>query len=475
MNRHTPRMIPVRNVIFVIVHDIGTELGCYGKPVVSPNLDRFASRGVRFANAFTNSPCCTPSRCCLMTGKYAHVSGGIGLAHQGWPLPPGQRTVVDAFNDAGIETAHFGSSHERHAGENHYRIDEECNWDDVEASAAVDKAIPYLDARARSNNRFYLNIGISSTHDSHYSRRYAPDQGGGLSAAEAHVPLFVADTPAMRSRYGMFGASLKYMDEEVGRLFDAIERLGLFENTLVIFTTDHGIMGPRSKGSLYDRGVETALLMRGPGIAAGTVVENLVPNIDLAPTVLEAMGVSVSDDMQGRSLWPMLTGVAYRPHEAIFTERNFHCEQQADDGSMRDLYDPTRAIRTEQFHYIRRLKPDARPRCHSDRLPWETIQYEAQVAADPGAGSVLPGVRPSEELYDIHQDPLEFVDLAGKPEYAAVKRDLAERLDAWMRQTNDFALTGRTPARYEEPTWGHNWPRNDDEFRFCPETEEAVR
>lgn len=117
----TPTMKRIDNVIFVITHDIGTELGCYGKPIQSLYLDRFAASGVRFEHAFTNSPCCSPSRCCLMTGKYAHTSGGIGLTHRGWPLPSGQRTVVDVFNDAGIETAHFGSSHERHPGENRRR------------------------------------------------------------------------------------------------------------------------------------------------------------------------------------------------------------------------------------------------------------------------------------------------------------------------------------------------------------------
>ncbi len=457
-----------QNVIFIITHDIGTELGCYGKPIATPRLDRFAAGGVMFRQAFTSSPCCSPSRCCLMTGKYAHTSGGIGLAHMGWPLPPGQRTVVDAFNDAGIETAHFGSSHERHAGENRYRIDEERNWADVEARAAIDKAIPYLEARAATDKRFYLNIGISSTHDSHYAKRYAPDRGGGLPADKTHVPLFVPETPAMRSRYGRFGAAIADMDDQIGRLLDALERLDLFANTLVIFTTDHGIMGPRAKGTLYDRGVETALLMQGPGVVAGPIVDHLVQNIDLAPTVLDAMGVSVPDDIQGRSLWPLLTGGTYRPHDAIFTERNFHGEPPPGDKRTRDTYDPTRAIRTQRFHYIRRLQPDARPRRNSDRLPWESLPCEALSAEAPGAGASQSEPRPAEELYDIRQDPLEFVDLAGKPEYAGIKAGLAAELDRWMRETDDFALTGVTPERYEEPSWGHNWPRTDNLYRFTP-------
>ena len=75
------------NIIHFICHDLGKELGCYGKPIASPNLDRFANEGVTFTNAFCNSPACSPARGCIMTGRYAHCSGGVGLAHMGWPLP----------------------------------------------------------------------------------------------------------------------------------------------------------------------------------------------------------------------------------------------------------------------------------------------------------------------------------------------------------------------------------------------------
>jgi len=462
-----PAMKRIDNVIFVITHDIGTELGCYGKPIKTPALDRFASDGVRFQNAFTNSPCCTPSRGCLMTGKYAHTTGGIGLAHMGWPLPSDVRTVVDAFNEADIETAHFGQNHERHAGENRYRIDEERKWGAGLAENAITQAIPYLESRARSGTRFYLNIGIGNTHQSNYTKRYASDQGGALPADQAHVPLFYPDTPATRGYFGMFGAAVQHVDEHVGRLFDTIDRLGLFENSLVIFTTDHGIAGPRSKGSLYDRGVETALLMRCPGVRPGTDIGHLVPNVDLAPTVLAAMGVPVPADMQGRSLWPLLTGGAYQPHEAIFTERNFHGEHQPGQAKASDTYDPIRAIRTERFHYIRRMKPDVRFRNHHDWRPWE-FPCDDNTPVVTGAEADPPEPRPSEELYDIRQDPLEFVDLAGKPEYAGIKAGLAAELDRWMRETDDFALTGVTPQPYETPTWGHNWPRTDDLYRFIP-------
>jgi arylsulfatase A-like enzyme len=403
-----------------------------------------------------------------MTGKYAHTSGGIGLSHMGWPLGQEQRTVTDIFNDAGVETAHFGLNHERHAGNNRYKIDEERDWSDWHVNLAVDKSIEYLKSRSLKGMRFYLNIGVNTTHKSCYAANQAAHIGGMLPPEETHVPNFLPDDPNFRREFGMFGAGVKYLDKHIGRLFDAIQQLGYFENSLVIFTTDHGIWAPRSKGTLYDRGVETALLMRVPkktGIEPGTAINFLIQNIDLAPTVLDAMGISVPSDMQGRSFWPVLCGEDYRPHEAIFTERNFHGERLKHDKNPRSFYDPIRAVRTNKFHYIRWMKPEAAGR---SQMPWEL----AGKTGDPFKGgalwpfSDLP--RKSEELYDVEQDPLEFVDLSERPEYAKIKAGLSSRLDEWMRTTGDFALTDNVPREREIPSWGDNFPRKDNDFRFVP-------
>lgn len=456
-------MNSIKNVIFIITHDIGTELGCYGKPIHSPNLDRFAAAGVRFKNAFTNSPCCSPSRCCLMTGKYAHTTGGIGLAHMGWPLPQDQRTIVDVLNDAGIETAHFGHNHERHAGKNHYQIDEERDWSDSDAAVAVSKAIPYLEARAESSTPFYLNIGIASTHRYYYCRNQEK-YGGAVPAEKTYVPLSLPDNENTRKEYGNFLAGVRYMDENVGQLFDVIQRLGLFENTLVIFTTDHGIAASRSKGTLYDRGVETSLLIRAPGTTQ-TVVDYLVQNIDLAPTVLDAMGVCIPQDMQGNSMLPILKNESYLPHKKIFVERNFHGEMPGNLDHPIDCYDPIRAVRTEKYHYIRWLKPEVKGR---SCLPWE-LKDRMKNEPKENCNTLWPEselLRPKEELYDIKQDPMEFIDLAQKPEYAGIKAELAANLDEWMRSTEDFAVSEKVPSPYEDSGWGHDWPRTDDDFRF---------
>lgn len=446
------------NIIHYICHDLGQELGCYQKPISSPNLDAFAAEGVQFVNAFCNSPACSPARGCLMTGQYAHVSGGIGLAHMGWPLPQEARTIVDYLNDAGYETAHVGLNHERHAGHNRYQVDEERTWDDWQADRAVDKALTYLKGREGKSGPFYLNIGSHEVHASAYQRKADTVYGGPVPDDDVFVPLYSPDVPGMRKEMGRFQAAIRFMDQQVGRLLQAIDDLGFRDNTIVLFTTDHGISNNRAKGTLYDRGVEVALMMRLPGgTAAGTRVTDLVQHIDVLPTLLEAAGVQRPDALQGRSFWPLLTGGDYTPHEQVFIERNFHGQKPEGQKDYADVYDPVRSVRTPEYHYIRWTKPEA---WHKPWMPWETASAaDSDTASTDGRYKPNPEPRAAEELYHITHDPLECIDVAQRPEYRAVKADLKARLEQWMTDTKDFALTGEPPQRYEDPGWGDDWPR----------------
>jgi arylsulfatase A-like enzyme len=376
----------------------------------------------------------------------------------GWPLPAEQRTIVDYLNDAGYETIHVGLNHERHAGTNRYQVDEEKTWDDWQADNAVGKAFAVLEERSGSDRPFYLNVGTQEVHASGYRRKAETVYGGAVSDEDVHVPLYSPDIPGMRKEMGQFQAAIRFMDAQFGRLMERVEELGLFRNTIVVFTNDHGISNNRAKGTLYDRGVEVTLLMRvPPPLRGGVSVDHLIQHIDLTPTLLEAAGVACPDTVQGRSFWPLLCGREYQPHEQIFIERNFHGQKPAGQKEYADVYDPVRSVRTRDFHYIRWVKPEAWQRPY---LPWE-----AEAVAD---GKTLscderypsnPRPRAAEELYHVALDPLEFINVADHPEYRHERARLAKLLQQWMEATDDFALTGAVPRRYEEPGWGDNWPR----------------
>ncbi len=440
------------NILYFVVHDIGKHMGCYGAPIATPNLDAFAAESVRFNSTFCNAPACSPSRCCAMTGRYAHTSGGIGLAHMGWPLPAGEQTIIDYFNAAGYETIHSGMEHERHPGMNRYQVDMQEDWDDFNTATGVDKALAYLAKRDRSKP-FYLNIGSQQPHRSTWSR---PDSmyGGPVPPEDVYIPPYMPDTPRRREIFGQFQAAIRYMDQHFGRLLEGLKRLDHDRDTLLVFTTDHGIGGPRSKGTLYDRGVEIALLMRLPeSRMAGATCDHLVQNIDFAPTLIEAAGVPCPAQIQGRSFWPLLSDDAYEPHEEIFLERNFHGEWRVPsslESGYADRFDPMRAIRTNDYHLIRRFDPTIKG------SPWLPLERDvwANGPTDLFGDPLLRKPRPEYELYHVRHDPQEFVNVAERPEFRHVRADLDARLTQWMEQTDDFILRQETPQRYEAPGWG---------------------
>jgi arylsulfatase A-like enzyme len=227
---------------------------------------------------------------------------------------------------------------------------------------------------------------------------------------------------------------------------DALDRLDYSRDTLVIFNTDHGISNKRAKGTLYDRGTEIALLVRPPRDLAeprGRRVSHLIQNIDYLPTVCEAAGTDIPGQAQGNSFWPLIQGrdADYQPNEEIFIERNFHGESPLDptpdSPEYEDVYDPVRSIRTDDFHFIRWFDPGIKP---APPLFWETGED-----ARP---------RVTEELYHTRLDPLETVNVAQRPEYRQVRDKLNQRLQKWMEDTGDFALTGDVPTRPREPGWG---------------------
>jgi len=447
------------NILYFVCHDIGRHLPMYHVPVPAPNLDRFAQQSIVLEQMHCASAACTPSRNCAMTGLPAHQSGGIGLAHMGWPLPQSVRTITDYLNEAGYETIHSGMQHERHPRTNPYQVDLQSHWNDGQARRGVEKALAYLAQRDRSRP-FYLNIGTQEPHPSTWGK--AEERFGGVTPPEkVYLPPAVPDTPLMREKFGQFQSAIRYLDEHWGRLINGLKELGHDRDTLVVFTTDHGINHGRGKGTLYDAGTEIACLVRMPeGQHAARRESALLSNLDFLPTFLEAAGAEIPEGLGGKSFLPLLEGNDWEPHSAIFTERNFHGETriQAPPGdpfslpTYVDRFDPVRAIRTGTYHYIRWFDPGVKPRAP---LPWE---FESATGiGDPSEPWEMPRKshpRPAEELYLVARDPYEHFNVAAQPEFAAIKQDLANRLQAWMKATDDFVIRGEVPQRYEAPGWG---------------------
>ena len=412
------------NILLIITHDTGRHLGCYDRPVETPNLDRLASEGVQFDETYCAAPQCSPSRASLITGLTPHQHGLVGLVNRGFQLTPGVPRLPALLAAAGYATHLFGIQHEaRSAEELGYGVVYEA------ASRSCKDVTPEVVRFLASagDQPFFASVGFFETH-----RRF-PDSAGPWDAVQ--VPGFLPNVPDVRHDVGDLNQSVRDVDDAVGAILAALDRSGLADNTLVIYTTDHGIAFPGAKGTLFDPGIQIALLARGPaGFRGGKRIDSLIRNLDLFPTLLELAGVA-TPPCEGRSLLPLVHGDAAGWPDRIFSELNYHV-----------AYDPVRGVRTRRYKYIRSFEP----------RPW-------WVAPNVDGGSRMRGYtkdwyranqpdvftrsRPAELLFDLAEDPLERENRAEDARLSSVLADLRQSVTEWQAATNDPLLNGIVPPQ----------------------------
>jgi N-sulfoglucosamine sulfohydrolase len=387
-----------RDVVVLTTHDIGRHLHCYGRrSVVSPNLDAFAAEGVRFDLAFATAPQCSPSRASLATGMYPHTNGVMGLAHRGfdWEL-----TVPHA---AAVFGAHGFESH-LFVGQHVSAHPERLGFDQIHPTDVLEEVLAVSQGK-----RLYLEINFDQTH-----RPYPP---AGKPLPDLELPAYLPNIPEAVEEMTAVEQTIAAIDAAAGRFLAKLETGGRARDAFVVFTTDHGLAMPRAKCTLYDPGIEVALIARWPagGMEGGRVDEQMVSNIDVLPALLDAAGLPKPDGLQGH---PLSNG-----RDVIFAEKTFH-----------SYYDPMRSVRTERHKLIRNFES----------------AFAVEVPADIQAGPIFRSDparysrdRPSQvELYDLEADPFEMNNLAGRAEVASVAQELDERLREWMRETGDPLLNG---------------------------------
>lgn len=412
------------NVLFITCHDLGRHLNCYGRHTVrSDALDALAEDGVLFENAFCTAPQCSPSRAALHTGRHAHTVGMMGLAHRpfGWRLRAGEHHLAGLLREAGFETILLGVQHLTRTpevaalGYDHYEREEPV----VPAPELAARAEAFLLDAGRRERPFYLEVGFFEPHRPYDWGGAQPDDSKGVG-----VPPYLADTPEAREEFRALQGAIRRLDEGVGRILAVLDKGGLAENTWLIFVTDHGIAMPWAKCTLYDPGIEVALIMRWPaaGVGGGKRYRELISHVDVAPTILEGLGLPIPAEMHGRSFWHLLQGLPYRPNSHVFAEKTFHT-----------AYEPVRCIRTETHKLIVNFEIDTRLNVPDDV---RTGPLYASLAAE------LVGQRDPIELYNLREDPLERTNLAGRFEVAEVERELRGQLLAWMQATHDPLLEG---------------------------------
>lgn len=418
------------NVLMITCHDIGRHLGCYGVETVNTkNIDRLAADGIRFANYFATDCVCSPSRGSIMTGRYPQSNGLMGLTHQpwGWRLKDRERLLAGILKDAGYATTLVGLQHVT-SGDPRILGYENVLAENNKAEDTVEAARQFLRKADRQDRPFFLEVGFFEVH--------RPFTTGTDEEKGVFIPHYLKDTPANREDLARFQGTIKFFDTCVGRILDELKSSPVADNTLVVFTADHGIPYPGAKWCLYEPGIETPLIVycAGTKLAGGKVYDQLMSNVDLLPTLLDILGVDIPENVQGVSFKDVIEGRrGESPRNEVFAQRTSH--------ALRD--NTSRAVRTQRHKLIRYFEPGRLIEFPTDTVPQRVAEHTERPKRKPGA-------RPVVQLFDLKEDPHERNDLAQSPEHAQIVRYLSDRLWRWMEEVGDPILQGPLVTPYYE-------------------------
>jgi len=410
-------------IIVITMHDSGRQFGFCGAPgAFTPNIDRMAGEGAAFLNHYSVASVCMPSRLGILTGKVVHHTH---LSR----CDPGEATLPKLLGAAGYHTILCGGSeHSSYLRDPRFGYQGDDIGRDIVGYAeqwtersdgawVAGKVCEFLQSPA-AGEPFFL---CANLHEAH-----SPYDMSVVTLAEAEAAVFppklpgLPDTPGTRKRFAAFNKQLALGDRAVGQILDGIRASGRLDDTLVLFTVDHGTDVPRAKQTLYDSGVQTPLILWGPAWLGTAKIEALSSHCDILPTVCEIAGIDIPQGIDGVSLLPAVENGS-EVRDAVFFEKGWDNPNE-----------PMRGMRTERYKYIRNFRPGwPIPAVHSFI---EVCGKEAYLRAYAGS------VRPPEELYDVQGDPAELNNLAGLTEYAQVLAEFRQRVEDMMRRNADELL-----------------------------------
>jgi len=435
-----------KNIIYIHTHDSGRVLSPYGYDVPTPHLQDFAEDATLFKQAYSAGPTCSPSRAALLTGMYPHSNGMFGLSQRGFTLNDYNQHLANYLKKQGYHTALCGIQHESSSyldpdtGAKTIGYDENLSTDNTGMSEEELVQWDYNNASQVSawlkdrdqEQPFFLSLGFFATH-----RRF-PLEGRQQNADADHVnpPYPVPDRPESRADYAGYLNSATWFDEAFHIVIETLKETGLYEQSIIIFTTDHGIAFPFSKCTLYDSGIGVSLIVRVPeSQMQGKVVDDLVSQVDIFPTLCDLQDMAQPDYLQGTSFAHVFDKEETEARDDIFAEINFHTS-----------YEPARAVRTKRYKYVRYFDDDYLwiNQSNIDNSPTKSYYIEHAL------GDVK---KDKEALYDLLYDAGERHNIAGEAAYEDVLTDMRARLATYQEQTDDPILNGHIDV---QPEWKVN-------------------
>lgn len=415
------------NIIVFVADDAGMDFGCYGNNgIKTPNIDRLAKEGIRFEKAYLTSPQSSPSRTSMMTGQFAHTIGTEDLHN---PLDGSTKMMPYYFNQAGYSTGVMLKTHWGPNGDKQFTHVIKGGYKPNQGDLTEELYCNYRKFLDDSKEQpFFLWVGFIDPHRP-YNREVCPQVN---KPEDVKIPPFLVDAADTRRDMADYYDEISRMDRNIGIMLGELEKRGELDNTIIVFMSDNGRPFPRCKGSLYDTGIQTPLIfVWDKHINPNTVHSNgLVSSVDLAPTLLDLVGINMPDTVYGRSFKELLFDPTKRGRDYIFAERNWH-----------DTDEYIRCVRTERYKFIYNAYyelPHGTTMDLGSSLSWYDLkiaQKERTLSKEQALLFTSP--RPMIEIYDLEKDPEEFTNVADVKEYRDVGKKLAKLLVNWQKETKD--------------------------------------
>jgi N-sulfoglucosamine sulfohydrolase len=435
------------NLLLVTVDDMSCDsVGIYGCKLkgTTPNMDRLATQSVRFEHAHVTVGNCMPCRNVMFSGLISHnnqVEGFYQVTEPGWPH------MADLLKDAGYYAAIRGKvSHS--APYQPYAWDDDLTILPNGEKAHMKDAKSFGESTTRGINKaneldkpFFLSINISDPHKPFWSQV----RGGGrdphvpsriFKADEVPVPGFLFEDPEVREELALYYSSVRRADDCLGEILKALKKSGQWENTMIVFLSDHGMPLPFAKTQLYHHSTRTPLMVRLPNVTEAARLEkrHMVSVVDLLPTILDSLNISKPKRLDGRSFYSLLKGKAQEDRGFVIKEYNENA------GRSRD---PMRAIQSKKYLYL------FNPWSNGERVfatatnGTVTCKRMIKLAEEDEKMNErleLYKYRVPEEFYKVSKDPDCLENLINYPSQEKELKKLQSALENWMIETNDPML-----------------------------------
>lgn len=445
------------NILWITCEDMGLHLGAYGdNQVKTPNLDKLAEEGIRYANAFATAGVCAPSRSAIITGMYQQ---SIGTQHMRTHLYPGNKGSYppEYVGYSAVVPPDVKCFPEYLRGAGYYCTNNVKEDYQFEAPPTVwDESSRNAHWRNRKDHSqpFFSVFNITTTHESQvWVRSKEPLL---VDPASVIVPPYYPDVSEVRTDIARHLSNVMVMDEQAGQILQQLKEDGLEDNTIVFFYSDHGDGLPFVKRELYDRGIRVPLIIRfgknwisvNPFTSRhGVVDDQLVSLVDLAPTMLSLTGNKIPSHMQGQAF----LGPAKRsPRKYIYAARD----------RMDSEYDRVRTMRDSRFLYLRNYMPE---KPFYQNIGYRLQQPMMRVILEMKDGGKLNKEqmywfrdrKPNEELYDCEKDPFQFNNLSNDPQFKNLLEEMRKAFDKWIIEVGDL-------SEMEESTMVKRWWNGED-------------